>query len=89
MYVQALLYLHVNCLKASYTWICLQPPSGIVWGYWLKKNEDQVLAWKSGHTVLLLPHGPTCPLQTILLGDLVRYNSLLQIRAVRRVFYFI
>jgi hypothetical protein len=29
--------------------------------------------------VPFLPHGPTCPLHPILLGNLVRYNSPLQI----------
>jgi hypothetical protein len=37
-----------------------------------KKSLGQVLAWKSGLKVPLLPIGPSCPLQTILLYDLVR-----------------
>jgi hypothetical protein len=37
----------------------------------LKKSLGQVLAWKSGLKVPLQPLGPSCPLQTILLSDLV------------------
>ncbi len=44
---------------------------------------DQVLTWKSGHKVTLLPRGPPYPLQTSLLGYLVRYNSRLQIVMAR------
>jgi hypothetical protein len=36
-----------------------------------KKIVDQVLAWKSGVKVPLLPRVPPFPLQPILLGDLV------------------
>jgi len=32
---------------------------------------NEVLAWKAGHKVPLLPCGPSCPVQPILLGDLV------------------
>jgi hypothetical protein len=39
---------------------------------------DQVLTWKSGHKVTLLPRGPPYPLHTILLVYLVRNNSPLQ-----------
>jgi hypothetical protein len=38
-----------------------------------------VLAWKTGHNVPLLPLGLSCPLQTILLSDLVGCDSPLQI----------
>jgi hypothetical protein len=43
-----------------------------------KKILDLVLAWKSGLKVYLLPLGPSCPLQTILLSDLVGCDSPLQ-----------
>ncbi len=39
-----------------------------------EKSLDQVLAWQLGHNLPLLPLGPSCPLQPILLGDLVRYQ---------------
>ncbi len=39
------------------------------------KQIDQVLKWKSGLKVPLLPLGPSCPLQTILLSDLVGCDS--------------
>jgi hypothetical protein len=38
-----------------------------------------VLAWKSGLKVPLLPFGPPCPLQTILMSDLVGCDSPLRI----------
>jgi hypothetical protein len=41
-----------------------------------KHTVGQVLAWESGHKVPLLP---SCPLQTILLSDLVGRGILLQI----------
>jgi hypothetical protein len=44
----------------------------------LKKSRGQLLAWKSGLKVPLLPLGPSCPLQTILLSDLVWCDSQLQ-----------
>jgi hypothetical protein len=67
----------LNCTKANYTWISVQPPCGVIG---LKKATDQVLAWKSGRKVPLLPWGPSCSLQPIYFaGDLVRYRSLLQI----------
>jgi hypothetical protein len=37
-----------------------------------------VLAWKAGLKVPFLPLGRSCPLQTILLSDLVWYDSPLQ-----------
>jgi hypothetical protein len=37
------------------------------------------MAWKSGLKVILLPFGPSCPLQTILLSDLVGCDTALQI----------
>ncbi len=37
----------------------------------IKKILGLVLAWKSGLKVILLPSGPSHPLQTILLSDLV------------------
>jgi hypothetical protein len=45
----------------------------------LKYCTGQVLAWISGLKVPLMPLGPSCPLQTILLSDLVGCGSLLQI----------
>jgi hypothetical protein len=54
-----------------------------------KKRIGQVLAKKSGHTVSLLPLGLSCPLQTILLSDLVGCGSPLQIvMAVSRLAHF-
>jgi hypothetical protein len=52
-----------------------------LWGHWpfLKKILGLVLAWKSGLEVPLLPLGPYCHLQTILLSDLAGYDSPLQI----------
>ncbi len=38
-----------------------------------------VLAWKSGRKVSLLPLGPSCPLQIILLSDMVGWDSPLRI----------
>jgi hypothetical protein len=38
----------------------------------LVSSIDQLLAWQSGHKVPLLPRGPPCPLQLILL---VIYNQ--------------
>jgi hypothetical protein len=43
------------------------------------KNIGQVLAWNSGLIVSLLSYWPSCPLQTILLSDLVGCGSPLQI----------
>jgi hypothetical protein len=40
---------------------------------------SQVLARKSGLKVPLLPLGPSCPLQTILLSDLLGFDSPLQL----------
>jgi hypothetical protein len=45
----------------------------------LKKLLGVVLAWKSGLKVPLLPLGRSCPLQTILLSDLVGCDIPLQI----------
>jgi hypothetical protein len=45
----------------------------------LKESLDLVLAWKSGRKLPFLPLGRSCPLQTILLGDLVRCDSPLPI----------
>ncbi len=44
-----------------------------------EKSMDQVLTWKLGHKVPLMPHGHPCPQQLILLGDLVRYKIPLKI----------
>jgi hypothetical protein len=38
--------------------------------------KKRLFAWKSGLEVPLLPLGPSCPLQTILLSDLVGYGKL-------------
>jgi hypothetical protein len=46
-------------------------PIYLVVTFTLKKSMDQVLAWKSGLKVSLLPLGPSCPLQILLLSDLV------------------
>ncbi len=52
------------------------------------KIIGKVLAWKSGLEVPLLPLGPSCPLRTILLSDLVGCGSLLQIvMVVWRIFF--
>jgi hypothetical protein len=48
-----------------------------LWWQLLLKSLEQVLAWKSGHKVPLLP--PSHPLQAILLGELVGCGSLLEI----------
>ncbi len=53
-----------------------------------KKSTGQELAWKSGLKVSLLPLGPSCRLQTILLSDLVGCACQLQIElAVWRTFF--
>ncbi len=39
----------------------------------------QTFAWKSGLKAPLLPLEPSCPLQTILLSDLVRCDSPLEL----------
>jgi hypothetical protein len=50
--------------------------------------KEGVLAWKSGLKVPLLPLGPSCPLQTILLSDLVGCdNSLQMVMAVWHTFF--
>jgi hypothetical protein len=77
-------------LTQNYTGISFQPPSGILWcdvGF-SKQSIGQVLAWKSGLKMPLLPYRPSCPLQTILLSDLVGYDNLLQIvMSVWRTFF--
>jgi hypothetical protein len=53
----------------------------------LTKILGLVLALKSGLNVPLLPLGPSCPLQAILLRDLVGFDSLLRIiMAIWRTF---
>jgi hypothetical protein len=71
--------LSLNCLKLTtvyldfLTTICL-------WWHWLyKKILGLVLAWKSGLKMPFLTLWCSCPLQTILLSDLVRCDSPLQI----------
>ncbi len=54
----------------------------------LKKIICLVKAWKSGLKVPLLLLGPSCPLQTILLSDLVGCDSPLQIVMVIWRFFF-
>ncbi len=77
-----------NCLKLTipgFTYNLLPVSCGDI-GF--KKSLGQVLAWKSGLKVHLLPLGPSCCLQTILMSDLVRSDSLLQIvMAVWRTFF--
>jgi hypothetical protein len=46
----------------------------------LKKDIGQVLTWKSVLKMPFLPVGSFCPLQTIVLSDLVGYGSPLQIQ---------
>jgi hypothetical protein len=54
----------------------------------LKKIVGLVFAWKSGLKVPFLPLGSSCPLQTILLIDLVGCDSPLQIiMAIWRSFF--
>jgi hypothetical protein len=54
-----------------------------------KKIADQVLAWKSCRPqVPLLPLGPSCPPQAILLGDRVGFGSLQQIVTALAHFIF-
>jgi hypothetical protein len=53
----------------------------------LKKILGLVLAWKLGLKVPLLPLGHSCPLQTILLGDLVGCDSPLQIYSNGHLMY--
>ncbi len=73
-------YCNSKLSQANYTLISLQPPSSILWWHWLlKKILGLVLAWKSGLKVPLLPLGPSCPLQTILMNDLFGCDSPLQI----------
>ncbi len=60
--------------SANHTWISLQPPSCFLWWYWFKK----VLAWTTELKVSLLPLGPSSPLQTILLSDMVVCDSQLE-----------
>ncbi len=73
--------LSLNCLKlTTYTWISSQLSSRILRWYWLfKKILGLVLAWKSGLKLYCLTLGRFCTLQTILLSDLVRCDSPLQI----------
>ncbi len=71
--------LSLNCLKLTipgFPHNCL-PVSWCDIGF--KKILWLVLAWKSGLRVPFLPLGRSCPLQTILLGDLVRSDSPVQI----------
>ncbi len=64
----------IHCCTLSYSSSC------ILWRHWLlKKILVLVLAWKSNHKVPFLPLGYSCPLQTILLSDLFRCDSRLQI----------
>ncbi len=71
--------LSLNCFKLTipgYPHNCL-PVSCVDIGF--KKILGLVLAWKSSLKVSFLPLGRSCPLQTILLSDLVRRDSPLQI----------
>jgi hypothetical protein len=71
--------LSLNCLKLTTTrfpYNCLPVSCG---GIGFKKILAIVLVWKSGLKVPLLHLGPSCLLQTILLSDLVRCDSPLQI----------
>jgi hypothetical protein len=43
------------------------------------RKADKFLAWNPGHKVPVLTLRTSCPLQAILLGDLVRCGSLLQV----------
>jgi hypothetical protein len=55
----------------------------------LKNCIGQLLAWISGLKVALLPLGPSCPLQAILLSDLVGCGSSLQkVMVDGRTFFF-
>jgi hypothetical protein len=63
---------HLLKIAISYTctWLSLQPPFCSYGDIGFLKNcIGQVLAWISGLKVPLLPLGPTCPLQTILLKE--------------------
>jgi hypothetical protein len=69
-----------NCLKLTmprfpYNLLCVSCGGISI----LKNCIGQVLAWKSGLKLFLLHLGPSCPLQTILLGDLLGCGCLLQI----------
>jgi hypothetical protein len=73
--------LSLNCLKLTipgFPHNCLLVSCGDI-GF-LKQNSRStvVLAWKSGLKVPFLPLGRPCPLQTILLSDLVGCDSPLQ-----------
>ena len=73
-------HLLLNCLKLTipgFPHNCLLASCGDT-GL-LKKALGLVLAWKSGLKVPFLPLGRSCPLQTILLSDLVGCDSPLQI----------
>ncbi len=71
--------LSLNCLKLTipgFPHKCLLASCGDI-GF--KKTPGLVLAWKSGLKVSFLPLGRSCPLQTLLLSDLVGCDSPLQI----------
>jgi hypothetical protein len=71
--------LSLNCLKLTipgFPYNCLPVSCGDI-GF--KKSLGLVLAWKSALKVPLLPLRRYCPLQTILLSDLVGCDSPLQI----------
>jgi hypothetical protein len=71
-----------NCPKLTIPDNCLPVSCGD------KKILDLVLACKSGLIVPLLPLGPSCPLKTILLTDLLGCYSPLQIvMAIWRIFF--
>ncbi len=73
--------LSLNCLKLTIHGCphnCL-PVSRAWWHRLKKKMLGLVLAWKSGLKVPFLTLGRSCPLQTLLLSDLVGYDSPLKI----------
>jgi hypothetical protein len=72
--------LSLNCLKLTIPGCpcnCLPVSCSDI--DFLTKILGLVLAWKSGLKVPLLPLGRSCPMKTILLSDLVRCDSPLQI----------
>ncbi len=67
--------LNQNCLKLTitgYPYNCLPVFCGDIG---IKKIPGLLLTWKSGLKVPLLPLEPSCPLQKILLSDLIGCDS--------------
>jgi hypothetical protein len=74
---------------AVYMWISLQTHPYFLWWHWLYNKKAKTHRSSIGLEIRpLQPLGPSCPLQTILLGDLVGCGNPLQIvMAVWRTFF--